>query len=271
MSASSISPEARAAHGIRRLAELVASYALVATTLAALAAVLVLHWTGQEHAALWVGSAYALAMAAYTAVGMVRDLIGGHWGVDVLAVTAVVSTVAVGEYLAALVVVLMLTGGEALEEFAGDRAGRELRSLLERAPQVAHRTHPGSGELEDVPLASIQPGDRLLVRPAEVLPVDGTLVSEQATLDESSLTGESLPVTRHHGESVISGSLNGGWAIEIVAALPAAESQYQRIVDLVAEAQDRRAPLVRMADRYAVPFTAVSLIIAAAAWAWSGD
>lgn len=271
MSTSSISPEAPAPHGIRRLAGFVASYALVATTLAVLAAVLVLHWTGQEQAARWVGSAYALAMAAYTAVGMVRDLLGGHWGVDVLAVTAVVSTVVVGEYLAALVVVLMLTGGEALEEYAGDRAGRELSSLLKRAPQLAHRTHSGSGEVEDVPVASIRPGDRLLVRPAEVLPVDGTLVSEQATLDESSLTGESLPVTRHHGESVISGSLNGGWAIEMVATLPAAESQYQRIVALVAEAQDRRAPLVRMADRYAVPFTVVSLIIAAAAWAWSGD
>ena len=271
MNAASISPEAPASRGIRRLAELVDSYALVATTLAVLAAVLILQWTGQGQAALWLGSGFALAVAFYTAVGMVRDLLAGHWGVDVLAVTAVVSTVVVGEYLAALVVVLMLTGGEALEEYAGDRAGRELSSLLKRAPQLAHRTHPDSGEVEEVPVASIRPGDRLLVRPAEVLPVDGTLVSEQATLDESSLTGESLPVTRHHGESVISGSLNGGWAIEMVATLPAAESQYQRIVALVAQAQDRRAPLVRMADRYAVPFTAVSLIIAAAAWAWSGD
>ncbi|WP_371327699.1 cadmium family heavy metal-translocating P-type ATPase [Humibacillus sp. DSM 29435] len=271
MDASSIRLEVEPARGIRRLAELVSSYSLVATTLAVLAAVLLLQWTGQGQAALWLGSAYALAIAAYTAGGMVRDLLAGHWGVDVLAVTAVVSTVAVGEYLAALVVVLMLTGGEALEEYAGDRAGRELRSLLEGTPQLAHRTHPVTGEVEDVPAASIRPGDRLLVRPAEVLPVDGTLVSEQATLDESSLTGESLPVTRHHGESVISGSLNGGSAIQMVATLPAAESQYQRIVALVAEAQDRRAPLVRMADRYAVPFTAVSLIIAAAAWAWSGD
>ncbi|MDO5711218.1 MAG: heavy metal translocating P-type ATPase [Micrococcales bacterium] len=271
MSASSISPGSRGLHRARRIVDLGAPYALVTITLAVLAGVVILLWAGQDDVARWIGSGFALAMAAYTSVGMVRDLLRGNWGVDVLAVTAVVSTVAVGEFLASLVVVVMLTGGEALEDYAADRAGRELRSLLDRVPQQAHRLRPGTGELEEVPAQSVRPGDRLLVRPAEVLPVDGTLLSEQVTLDESSLTGESLPVTRSRGQSVLSGSLNGGWAIEMMATHIAEESQYQRIVALVLQAQDRRAPLVRIADRYAVPFTAVSLIIAAAAWAWSGE
>lgn len=271
MNGSSSSPQNRVLDLIRRVIDRVAPYVLVSVTLLVLSVVLTLLWLGQDEAARWLGSGFALAMASYTAVGMVRDLLRGNWGVDVLAVTAVVSTVVVGEYLASLVVVVMLTGGEALEEYAANRAGRELRSLLARVPQHAHRLRPGTGDLEEVDAGVVVAGDRLLVRPAEVVPVDGTLISERATLDESSLTGESLPVTRTSGQSVISGSLNGGWAIEMVATLPAAESQYQRIVALVTEAQGRRAPLVRMADRYAVPFTAISLIIAGVAWAWSGD
>jgi heavy metal translocating P-type ATPase len=169
-----------------------------------------------------------------------------------------------------MVVVLMLTGGEALEEYAAGRAGRELRALLERAPQLAHRI-TAAGDLEDIAADQVRPGDRLLVRLAEVVPVDGTLSSEEAAFDESSLTGESLPVSRVAGDAVLSGSVNGGSAIEIIATLPAAESQFQRIVALVAEAQERKAPLVRVADRYAVPFTVVSLLIAGVAWAWSGE
>lgn len=236
----------------QQLARLLAPYALVAGILILFAVVVVLQLSGHGQAARLLGSGCALAMAAYTAVGMVRDLLRGNWGVDVLAVIAIVSTVAVGEYLASMVIVVMLTGGEALEEYAAGRAGRELQSLLERAPQVAHRLHPRTGGLDDVPAGEILPGDRLLVRPAEVLPVDGTLDSDEAAIDESSLTGESIPVTRVAGDNLLSGSVNGGAAIEMIATRPAAESQYQRIVALVSEAQERTAPLVRLADRYAV-------------------
>lgn len=260
-----------AAGGEPTFAGRAAPYALVAVTLVLLALVVGLLLGGRGEAARRLGSGYSLVLAAYIAVGMVRDLIRGRWGVDVLAVTAIVSTVAVGEYLASMVVVVMVTGGEALEEYAEARAGRELRTLLERAPRQAHRMVPGTGGLQDVHVDQVRPGDRLLVRPAEVLPVDGSLASDEATLDESSLTGESMPVTRVAGDTVLSGSLNGGSAIEVVASRSAAESQYQRIVELVGEAQERRAPLARLADRYAIPFTAVSLLIAGVAWAWSGD
>lgn len=255
---------------VRRVRQLGAAYGLVAATAVVLAVVLVLLLAEAGTGARWLGSGYALVVAAHVAVGMVRQLLQGRWGVDVLAVTAIVSTVVVGEYVASLVVVLMLTGGEALEEYAAARAGRELRALLARAPRRARRQLP-TGEYEDVPVDEVEPGDRLLIRPAEVVPVDATLVSAEAELDESSLTGESLPVTRTAGGEVLSGAVNGGTAIEVVATVTAEQSQYQRIVALVAEAQDRTAPLVRVADRYAVPFTAVSFLIAGIAWAWSGD
>lgn len=271
MVVSSSAPQDPAGAKKTGFAGLVAPYALVAVSLVLLALVGGLLLGGHGEAARRLGSGYSLAMAAYIAVGMVRDLIRGRWGVDVLAVTAIVSTVAVGEYLASMVVVVMVTGGEALEEYAEARAGRELRALLERAPRHAHRMVPGTGGLQDVHVDQVRPGDRLLVRPAEVLPVDGGLASDVATLDESSLTGESMPVTRVAGDTVLSGSVNGGSAIEVVASRSAAESQYQRIVELVGEAQERRAPLARLADRYAIPFTAVSLLIAGIAWAWSGD
>ncbi|MEO8850621.1 MAG: heavy metal translocating P-type ATPase [Allobranchiibius sp.] len=226
---------------------------------------------GNGTAARWLASGYCLAMAAYIAVGMVRDLVHGSWGVDVLALTAIVSTVAVGEYIAATLVVVMLTGGEALEQYASARAGRELRTLLERAPRLAHRLHPETGDLQDVEVEQVHPGDLLLVRPAEVIPVDATLASDEAVFDESSLTGESMPVTRSAGDAVLSGSINGGSAARMVATQSAANSQYQRIVALVSAAQERKAPITRLADRYAIPFTGVSLLIAGVAWAWSGD
>lgn len=237
----------------------------------ALVIVLIMMLAGQGRAALVVGSGFALVVAAYQAVGMIGDLLRGKWGVDVLAVTAIISTVAVGEYVAALVIVLMLTGGESLEEYAASRASTELRSLLERAPRQAHRWRAATADFEDVLVEDVRPGDLLLVRPSEVLPVDGELRSEMATLDESSLTGESLPVTRVAGDRVISGSVNGGSAIEVIAVAQSADSQYQRIVALVSQAQERKAPLVRVADRFAVPFTVVSFVIAGAAWALSGE
>ena len=130
---------------------------------------------------------------------------------------------------------------------------------------MGHRLSSTTDQIDDLTVDQVNRGDRLLVRPAEAVPVDGTLVTPEASFDESSLTGESLPVTRQAGDAVLSGSVNGGAAIEMVATAAADDSRYQRIVALVAEAQERRAPMVRMADRYAVPFTAVSVLIAALA------
>ena len=252
-----------------RLLKLARRYWVVTLTLAIGLAGLVLALVGVGAAVPWIFSGYALAIAAWQAVGMVRNMMRGHWGLDVLAVTAIIATVAVGEYIAALLVVLMLTGGEALEDYANRRAKRELDALLTRAPQLAHRLD--GDEIVEIRADQVQPGDLLLVRPSEILPVDGTLRSAETTLDESSITGESVPVEKRAGDGVLSGAVNGQSAVEIVATATAADSQYQQIVALVAGAADSKAPVVRLADRYAVPFTLFSLALAGVAWWLSGD
>lgn len=272
--------------------KLLLRYPLVAGTIAALLAVLILLLSGQPLIAQITASVYALAVAAYLAVGMVRRLMGGQWGIDILAVTAIVSTVLVGEFVASMIIVLMMAGGTALEDYAAGRAKKELTSLLERVPQTAHRerngnsagthtngtnagtaangTHAG-GQHEDVAATDVQVGDILLVRPGEVVPLDGILLSESGTFDESSLTGESLPVERVAGDALMSGSLNGEAAVRMQVTALMEDSQYSRIVALVKEASESKAPMVRLADRYAVPFTALAYALGAVGWIISGD
>jgi len=252
-----------------RLLRIARRYWIVTLTIAIGLFGLVLAVSGAGAAVPWIFSAYALAVAVWQAVGMVRDILHGHWGLDILAVTAIVATVLVGEYVAALLVVLMLTGGEALEDYANRRAKRELDALLTRAPQLAHRME--GDEIVEVRADEVRPGDVLLVRPSELVPVDATLRSADAAFDESSITGESVPVAKQAGDTVLSGSVNGQAAVEVVATASAADSQYQQIVALVAEAAASRAPVVRLADRYAVPFTLFSLALAGLAWWLSGD
>ncbi|WP_253259852.1 heavy metal translocating P-type ATPase [Subtercola boreus] len=158
-----------------------------------------------------------------------------------------------------------------MEDFAAGRAQRELTELLDREPQTAHRLQPGSSDAEDITAADVRIGDRILVRSGEVVPVDGTLDSSSAAFDESSLTGESLPRTRSQCEQVLSGSVNGNTSAIIIATARAADSQYQAIVALVKQAAINKAPVVRLADRYALPFTVISLLLAGMAWAFSGD
>ncbi|MET3772120.1 heavy metal translocating P-type ATPase [Arthrobacter nitrophenolicus] len=239
------------------------------TSLMILATVLLPQF-GLEEPVRLLASVYAAAVVLVRSVSMIRTLRKGRWGIDLLALMAVASTVAVGEYLAALVVILMLASGEGLEDFAHGRAVRELRSLLDRAPRFAHREMAGP-VLDDVPVDAVVRGDVLVVRPSELVPVDGELLSDSATLDESSLTGESLPVERHRGELLLSGSVNGEAAIRMRATATAADSQYSRIIALVEEASASRAPVVRLADRYAVPFTVLALAMAGTAWLLSGD
>lgn len=253
-----------------RSARLIRQYPLVALTALVLLVALLLPQFGFGEPARLLASAYATAVVLARAAGMVRALRKGRWGIDLLALMAVASTVAVGEYLAALVVILMLASGEGLENFAHGRAVRELRSLLDRAPRFAHREVDGS-VLDDVPVDEVARGDVLVVRPSELVPVDGELLSDAASLDESSLTGESLPVERRRGERLLSGSVNGEAAIRMRAAATAADSHYSRIIALVEEASASRAPVVRLADRYAVPFTVLALAMAGIAWLLSGD
>jgi heavy metal translocating P-type ATPase len=218
----------------------------------------------------WVLGFYAGAMALRAAVAMVKELRSGTFGVDVLAVTAIGSTIAVGEFWAAAVIVLMLTGGEALEEYASGRARKDLTSLVSNAPRTAHLL-TADGAVRDVDVADVEVGDRVLVRAHEIVPLDGTLVSDAGVFDDSSLTGEPLPQERVAGDTVYSGAVNGAGAVSIEVARRAEDSQYQRIVALVEEAAASRAPMVRLADRYALPFTALALAIAGIAWWVSGD
>ncbi|MGO3148381.1 MAG: heavy metal translocating P-type ATPase [Leucobacter sp.] len=230
---------------------------------------------------LWLtGAETPLAITAYlvlgvviviTAIDMFKDLMRGHWGLDILAVIAMIATLAVQEYVAGLIIALMLTGGEALEDLAARRASRELDQLLNRAPAFAGRIHPSTSEVERIAIDEVKVGDELLVRSSEILPVDGVLISDHATIDESSVTGEPIPVSYRAGDPLLSGTVNSTTSFTMRAQKIAADSNYASIMRLVEEAVDSRAPMVRLADRYAVPFTIVSLLIAGFAWFLSGD
>lgn len=218
----------------------------------------------------WYVSGFALILAAILAWDMVKQIMGGAWGIDLLAITAIVSTVLVGEYWAALIVCLMLSGGESLEDYAAERARSQLTGLLEGAPTIAHVLDENDVP-RDADIDEVEVGERILVRPGEVIPVDGVLESEVAYTEESSLTGEPLPVEHKKGEEVLSGGVNGSEAIVMKATARAADSAYQQIIKLVREAQDSKAPVVRLADKVAVPFTIISFIIAGVAFWISGD
>ena len=229
----------------------------------------VLALSGQKPLGVWSGGLYVAFFIVVTLVGMIRDMVRGNWGLDILAVVAMVSTLAVGEVLASIIVVLMLSGGEALEDYAQHRAARDLENLLKHSPAIAHILEDGAPR--DIDVEDVEIGDQLLVKPNEVVPVDCTLNSDTASFDESSLTGESLPVTKTAGDEVLSGVVNGTTAVTVTATRQAHESQFQQIVALMSEAEENRAPIVRLADRYAIPFTVLSLVIGGVAWFVSGS
>src|SRR5699024_5772719 len=222
----------------------------------------------------------ALAIVAFIVIGMtiiltgidmLRQLKAGHWGLDILAVVAMVATLAVEEYLAGLIIALMLTGGEALEEIAAGRSSRQLDSLIISKPTFAHVLDVDGVTVHRLNIDEVDIGDRLVVRGSEVVPVDDQLRSEYASLDESSVTGEPLPVTKSTGDEIISGTVNGTGTFHMIATSTAADSHYSKIVQLVKAAVNSQAPMVRMADRYAIPFTIISLMVAGVAWWQSGE
>ncbi|KRN02054.1 cation transport ATPase [Levilactobacillus senmaizukei DSM 21775 = NBRC 103853] len=223
----------------------------------------------QGRIAQWIVTGLGILLAILMFIEMVQTLRSGKFGVDLLAITAVVATLAVGEYWAALIVLLMLTGGDALEDFAASKANSELQELLNNSPQTAHRLV--DDQVTDVPVAAVSVGDQMMVRPGEVMPVDGTLMTGPTTVNESSLTGEARPIDKAAGQTVMSGSVNGEASVVLRADQTADNSQYQNIVRLVKQAEAQPANFVRMADRYAVPFTLLAYVIAGLAWFFSGD
>ena len=246
----------------------------------------------------WLVIALVLIIVADTVRGMIDDLRHGQVGVDLLAVVAILSTVAVHEYWASWAVMLMVTSGEAIEEYAQAQAEHSLTALMEAAPQTAHVVNlPGVGRgsaadkgdssdgfrrvgsasaaaaahrFDTVPVEQVRLGDVLMVLPGETVPVDGELLSGSATLDLSNINGEPVPREVFAGARVMSGAVNGSSALTMRATQVAADSQYQRILELVASAQESRPAVVKTADRLAVPFTVLSLVIAGVAWAVSG-
>ncbi len=198
-----------------------------------------------------------------------NSLFRGDFGLDLIAALSMTVALAFGETLAANVVALMYASGQMLEAFASGRAAKEMTALLERVPKRAIRY---SGDrLEEVPISSLVPGDRLLVRQGEVIPVDGSIVRGSALLDQSALTGESLPVERGPRDEVLSGSTSLGRAFDMQVLRPAAESTYAGIVRLVEAAQKSKAPMARLADRYAVVFLLLTVGLSVAAWLLSGE
>jgi heavy metal translocating P-type ATPase len=198
---------------------------------------------------------------------MLRDFLAGRFGVDSIAFLSMAAALVLGQNLAAIIIAIMYAGGNVLEDFAIARAERDLRSLIERAPRVAHR-RVGS-TIEDVPIDQVAIGDNILVRGGEIVPVDGIVLSHVATIDEAALTGEPIPVARQVGELARSGSLNAGDSFEIRASTIASESTYAGIVRMVSAAQTAKSPFIRMADRYALLLLPITLAIAAGAWFFS--
>lgn len=201
--------------------------------------------------------------------GMVKDLRDGTYGVDLLAATAIITSVIMGEYWAGMIIVLMLTGGEALEDYAENRAKAELSALLDNAPKKAHLIK--GRKTIDVAVSKVAVGDKVLIKPGEVVPVDGIILEGDTSFDESSLTGESLPINKKVGDTVLSGAVVVEGTITIKAIHTSADSQYEQIIKLVKGASTTQSPFVRLADRYSIPFTIVAFIIAGGAWIMSGD
>ncbi|WP_242363948.1 heavy metal translocating P-type ATPase [Limosilactobacillus antri] len=210
------------------------------------------------------------AIVAFTMfIGMVKTLRSGKYGVDLLAILAVVATLAVGEYWAAMVILVMLTGGDALEDYAAKKANTELKALLDNSPRFAHLVTPSA--TQDVPVNDVPVGSKIIVKPGELVPIDGTIIEGSGEFDESSLTGEARPVAKTVGDAVMSGSINGDEAVMLKVTKLAKDSQYQQLVKLVREAEQTPAHFVRLADRYAVPFTIAAILISLFAWWLSKD
>lgn len=245
------------------------NYRLFAMAVAVSVVALALDLAGWDVIAHWL-----LAIGAGTALlpliwGMVQDLRHGTYGVDILAATAITTALVMQEFWAGMVIVLMLTGGEALEDYAERRARKELDALIKNAPTKAHIMR--GRKILDVPVSKVQIGDKIIIRAGELVPVDAELFDGKASFDESSLTGESLPQIKKPGETLMSGAINMDAPVIARATQTAENSQYEQIIELVKAAQANQSPFVRMADRYAVPFTAVSFAIAIGAWVFSGE
>jgi heavy metal translocating P-type ATPase len=251
-------------HALRRIARFLFEYKLLGLSLVTMITGLALELMKRQTSVHWVLGTISIIAVLPILREMWEDLRSGRYGIDILAVTAIVTSVVLHQYWAAIVIVVMFTGGEALEDYAGRRAKTELDALLSRVPEKASVIR--KGKMLDIPVREVRVGDIVVIKPGDVVPVDATILEGAADFDESSLTGESLPQQKQVGDQLLSGSVNINGAITAKCVHIAAESQYEQIIKLVRSASASQAPVVRLADRYSVPFTLAAYSIALAAW-----
>jgi heavy metal translocating P-type ATPase len=254
-------------HVLRSAARFLIRYKLFGLAILAAAGGLVLELTKLHTAAHWTLGIISIIAVLPIVGDMWQDLRTGRYGIDILAVTAIVASVILGQYWAGIVIVVMFTGGAALEDYAEHRAKTELDALLSRVPHQANVIR--KGKTLSVPVNEIRVDDLILIKPGDVVPADAVIVIGTADFDESSLTGESLPQSKKVGDELLSGSINIDGAITAKCARAAKDSQYEQIIKLVRAASNSQAPVVRLADRYSVPFTLASYSIALSAWTLS--
>ncbi len=254
---------------MKRLLRFLRQYKLFSLAVFAVLIGLALELAGHRTLANWVISTVSILELLVLLKNMWEDFRAGSYGIDILAATAIIASVILGQYWAAIVIVVMLTGGEALEDFAQHRARSELDALLKHAPRKANVLR--KGKVISVAVDEIHVGDKVIIKAGEVVPVDAVIIEGTASFDESSLTGESLPQAKQLNDTLLSGSINIDGPVTAKATATAQDSQYQQIINLVRSASANQAPYVRLADRYAVPFTLLAFGIASAAWLLSGD
>ena len=213
-----------------------------------------------------LGAVLGVAFIAHSAI---KTLLGGVFGIDLLATVAIVASIVLGENLAAIVVVLMLGGGEILEEFISGRANRAIEELIDAFPKYTLMIC--DGEEVEVPVSEIKPGDIVAVKPGGMIPIDGDIINGNATVNQSSVTGEPLPVEKQRGDDVLSGSIVELGSVQIRTRLVGAESTYGRIITMVKEAEEHQAPIVRLADRFAGYYIPVILVLGLVVYFFTRD
>lgn len=254
---------------MKRLVRFLRHYKAFSLALVTVIIGIALELSGLHTAAHWLLSVVAVLELFPLLGSMWQDLRTGRYGIDILAATAIVASVVLGEYWAAIVVVLMLTGGEGLEDYAERRAKSELDTLLKNSPSKAFVIR--KGKTVEVRASEIHVGDKIVIKAGDLVPVDASVIEGSASFDEASLTGESLPQSKQVGDLLLSGSINLDGPITAKATASAQDSQYQQIIKLVRAASASQAPFVRLADRYSIPFTVLAYAIAIAAWVATGQ
>lgn len=254
---------------MKKALKVIRTYRLLSLAIASAVAGLILQLLNYDLAVTWLLGSVAILAVFPLLADMLEDLRSGSYGIDILAATAIVFSVILGESWAAIVIVIMFTGGESLERYAERRAHAELDSLLKQAPTMAHVIR--ARKTLDIKATDVRVGDKVLIKPGEIVPVDAEIIDGSGHFDEANLTGESLPVSKHVGDQILSGSINQDGAITAKAIHTAADSQYQQIVKLVQSATASQAPFVRLADRYSIPFTIAAYAIAGGVWIVTGD